>query len=766
MTSASHIVSKRILANLSPLVIGLWFVLACILAFVGMSAANTYNKSKALMVERSTSFAQLVAARDQFVFSYALDLVEEIEELLKPDDLSRAASRERKEDVEKKLISHWRRMPGTQIFAITDANGHSLYSYAPSGGHPRDISNTDFFSELKNSATPSVIGSSGADIVNLGNAIPVARKIVVGGKLMGVVYLTLSVPDVFFPFYASLDLGKETAVKMRTSSRLVTRFPVGESIPGQALPLESNPITKQIEQGIQRGTVQFVSSIDGIERHYSFERIGSSRFYSVIAISVAESMRAARQEVMAAIAVGLAAFLAAVLATIGLQRTVRHRNQAQWIAHHDVLTGLKNRHYLTDLFPELASIAKHKGSQLGFVVADIDNFRLVNDSIGYSGGDKLLIEIANRFLSAVQDEAIVIRFGSDKFVILHPINKGDPKHVLESVCWGLQDALRNPIVYKNLPVSIGVSIGAAIFPFHGNTLDEISHCADIAMYRGKSFGKGSYTIYYPGLEDGLATTDLSLSSTLAQAFDNNEFQIFFEPCIDIKTGKPTTAEVLLRWKKEDGSILSAQQFIHVAEQSGLIIKIGKWIVLETCRVAARWKSAGLPPLAFSINISALQFSQTDFASHLTEMLRFHNLPAEILQLEIAEPVMMSNDEVTQERIKRLNEIGIKFAIDDFGTGHSSLSCLYKHDISTIKIDRFFPEKAARDPRLRPLIAAIIEMAHAMLMKVVAEGVETNEALEFLSSIGCDEAQGYLFTRPLSQDGLIEFVREFEFKAYP
>lgn len=747
-------------ARISVQLISLWLTLGAVICYLAIASIHSYRDTKASAVEKTVSFAQLIAAHNAFVFEYAGNLLVELEDGLVESDFNGAVTRNRREAIELELERHWRQIPGIRTVSIADATGRILYFH---GSAPRaeSIEGREFVHELIESPASSIVGSSTKDMAADGNAIPVARRIMHNGRLLGMIVLTLSIEDVFYPFYATLDLGRGTVVKMRTRTSLVSRFPAGMSAPGHALPGETNPITRLIAAGHQKGSAEFSSQVDGTERFYSFERIGATNLYAVAAIPTQEVMDGAKQELAAAVAVCLAAMVAGIMATLGMRRLVEAHRTTQELAYHDALTGLKSRTFLNDLFPMMAAETKRNGGYFALVFADLDNFKKVNDALGHSNGDKLLMDVAQRIESVVTEQDVVIRFSGDSFVVLHPIHGGDPKHATEKLCWRLLDSLKKPVSIAGQTIQPSASVGASIYPYHGITLDELTRRADAAMYRGKCFGRGTFTIYYPGLDAQPEDADPSMRSSIVAALERGEFELFFSPCIDLKTGRISSVEALLRWKKEDGSILPAQNFIAVAEQSGMIVQIGKWVIDETCRTASKWLRAGLPNVPFSINVSALQFNQHEIEQTLADALKIHNVPAAMFQLEIREAVMLSDNEVVQGRIKRLNEIGIRIAVDDFGAGHASISCLHKHAVSAIKIDRQFAENAVVDQRVRPLMAGIITMAQAMGLRVVAEGIETNEALKMFVELGCDDGQGYLFSRPLSFEGLVEFHREFE-----
>lgn len=740
-------------------IIGLWLALVCVMAYLGITAFNSYRTARLAAMERMVSYAQLIAAHDSFLFEYAGNVLGEVAERLHPSDFTKDVDSERKDGVREMLAQHWRQIPGVKVLRIVDHEGNTLLRHAI-GEVPENVGAMSYFLEVQRSTGSSLVGSTPEDIRSEGNAIPVALRVTSDGKFIGAVVLTLSIDDVFYPFYAQLDLGQGTVVKLRSRSALVTRFPGDSSHTGTPFPAEGNGVTKMIEAHHQKGMAEFNSQVDGTARIYAFERISGTNLYAVAATPVATAMDGATKEVFAALAAAVVALIAGLMATSNMKRLTVSHGMIVEAAYRDTLTGLHSRLFLNSAFHDLSVTATQGGGGFCFVFADLDNFKLVNDSLGYSNGDQLLVAAADRIRDVIGPSDVAVRFSGDKFVIIHPIAGGDPKHAAEVFCWKLQEALRAPTIIAGKPVSPNASIGAALFPYHGETLDELTRKADIAMCHGKCFGKGMFTVYYPGL-DGAVDGELTTHVELVSALENNEFELYFAPSFDLKSGAIASAEVLLRWRRKDASVVPAQNFIHLAEQTGLIVPIGKWVVDETCRTAARWKQSGYPVISFCINVSALQFNQHDIEQYLVESLKVHGVPPAMLSLEIRESVMLSDNEVVLGRIQRLADVGIRVVVDDFGTGYASLSSLHKNQIGAIKIARPIADSVAHDQRARPLVSAMVEMAHAMNMKIAAGGVETIEALNIFREMGCDEAQGYLFTRPLSYDGLMEFAREFD-----
>ena len=737
----------------------LWVSLIGMISYLGFTTFGTFLDANELIRERATAYAHLIAAHDKFYFDRAQGLLMEIEDHLTYEDMNTDVSPKRREEIEKLLHTHRDRLKGIASFTIIGADG--IRRYGVVGKNFTDLNDRGYFKSLKSGQNNTFVSPNEDGRASGKNGIHVARRVAFGDKFGGVIVINLAIADVFEPFYASLALGPSSSITLRSKNKLLSRYPASSAVFGQEIP-DSSPITRLIKSGVEQGYALSDSPVDGIRRLASFEQLEGTEIYAVVGLSHDEAMAGPYKEVISDIVAAFVAILAGVIATIGIRKLVHSRDSIQQVAHRDVLTGLSNRQYLVDTFPQILEATSKANSYLGMIFIDLDNFKLVNDTLGHSNGDLLLAAVADRFRAAADAQDEVIRIGGDEFIVIHRVNEGDPKDCTEKICWKLLQALQEPFTIAGELIATGASLGASIYPFHGKTMDELSRKADLAMYRGKAFGKGVYTIYYPGLEDAHAKENLATHFELVGALERKEFALFFEPCVSLESGRTAGVEVLLRWKKEDGNFVSANKFIDVAEQNGLIIPIGKWVIEETCRYAAAWLAKGMPEIVFSVNISAVQINQSDIEKIIVQAVNDSRIPARMIQLEITESVMLADNEVVQGRIERLHNMGIKFAVDDFGTGYSSLAYLHRYAVDIIKIDRSFGDLAASDPSKRPLLAAIVGMGKAMNLTTVAEGVERSDSLLLLQSLGCDEAQGYIFSRPLSLEGLVEFVREFEY----
>ena len=690
---------KVLVAHPGTTLVVLWLSLIGMIVYLATTTVGTFRDANALVQERAIAYAHLIAAHDKFYLDRAQGLLMEIEDHLTYQDMNADVSPTRREEIEKLLHTHHSRLKGIASFTIIGADG--IRRYGVVGKNFTDLNDRGYFLSLKNGTNNTYVSPNEDGRASGKNGIHVARRVNFGDKFGGVIVINLAIAEVFEPFYASMELGSSSSVTLRSKTKLLSRYPAANAVFGQEIP-DSSPVTLLIKKGDIRGVTLSDSPVDGHRRVAAFEQLEGTEIYAVVGLSYAEAMAGPIQEIISDVVASIVAMLAGIIATIGIKKLILSRDSIQRVAHRDVLTGLSNRQYLVDNFDNIVSETGKKNGYLGLIFIDLDNFKLVNDTLGHSNGDLLLAAVANRFRMSVGDLDEVIRIGGDEFIVLHRIIDGDPKDSTEKVCWKLLQSLQEPFTIADELIATGASLGASIYPFHGETLDELSRKADLAMYRGKAFGKGIYTIYFPGLEDAHAKENLTTHSELVGALERKEFALYFEPSISLATGRTTGVEVLLRWKKEDGNLVSANKFIDIAEQNGLIIPIGKWVIEETCRYAAAWLAKGLPEIFFSVNISAVQINQSNIEQIIIQAINEARIPARMLQLEITESVMLTDNEVVQGRIERLHNLGIKFAVDDFGTGYSSLAYLHRYAVDTIKIDQTFADLAVNDPRKKPL----------------------------------------------------------------
>jgi len=429
-------------------------------------------------------------------------------------------------------------------------------------------------------------------------------------------------------------------------------------------------------------------------------------------------------------------------------RDISNRKQAERqilaLAHYDVLTGLPNRLLLQDRLNIALAQARRHGQHPALLFLDLDRFKLFNDSLGHTFGDQILRGVAERLQSSVRKGDTLARLGGDEFVLLLAdiVDPIDAARVAEK----LLDSLRQPFVIEEREIHVTASVGIAVFPEDGQDIDALLSNADTAMYRAKEEGRDNYCLYAPAMS-ARALERLSLEHRLRTAFAEGEFTLYYQPIAEVATGCICGVEALLRWRHPERGLVLPEAFLPLAEVTGLIVPIGPWVLRTACAQVKAWQRAGQPELSVAVNLSARQFQQRDLAERIRHALDETGLEPRFLALEITESNAMQNIEATAHTLGELKEIGVKVSIDDFGIGYSSLNHLKRLPVDVLKIDRAFMNVTANADDAA-IVTAIIGMAHALDLEVVAEGVETQQQLEFLAARGCNKMQGYLLSRPL------------------
>jgi diguanylate cyclase (GGDEF)-like protein len=446
--------------------------------------------------------------------------------------------------------------------------------------------------------------------------------------------------------------------------------------------------------------------------------------------------------------------LAAYLVSLLLQRSVIERR-----ADHDGLTGLPNRILFGDRLSRALAHARRNDLPVAVIVVDLDRFKEVNDSLGHAAGDDLLREAAQRMQRCVRDEDTVARLGGDEFALLLPHVSGIEGAV--AVARRLLSAFSEPVPLDGQPVLVTPSIGISIFPQDGADGDAVVAGADAAMYRAKERGRNTFEIFSQALRQE-ANERLALEAAMRRGLDAEEFVLHYQPKVDIRTGRITGAEALVRWNHPEKGLLYPGAFVPLAEQSGLVGALGEFVIAAACEQLAAWRAEGLPDLTVAVNVSASQL-RGGLADYVTTVLRLAGIPGRCLELELTESAALDSLEVTVEQIEELRALGVSCSIDDFGTGYCGLSYLNRLPIDALKIDRSFITELSGGSDT--IVTAVIALGHSLGLKVIAEGVETADQLAYLASRGCDEMQGFLFSRPVPADEFAGLVRRRNPEAF-
>ena len=451
---------------------------------------------------------------------------------------------------------------------------------------------------------------------------------------------------------------------------------------------------------------------------------------------------------------GLPAHFIWILADITERKQAEER--MRHIAQHDALTGLPNRLSLMMRLAQLLPDARRHHWRVAIMFLDLDRFKVINDTLGHQVGDELLREVACRLSAVVRETDFVARLGGDEFVVILPAIQQPADAAM--VATKIINSLSKPIQVDDNDLHTSPSIGISLFPTDGPDGDTILKHADTAMYHAKASGRSNYQFYAPEMNQA-ATERLDIERKLRHAIDRNELALSFQPQFKAASSQPTGVEALLRWHHPTDGIIPPDRFIPVAEETGIIVQIGEWVLSNACREMKRWIDAGLPPLRVAVNVSARQLRRRDFCDTVATILADTGLPPNLLELELTESSVMENPEEAIELLQKIGAMGVSLAIDDFGTGYSSLAYLKLFPIDHLKIDRSFVRDIEFDLNDRAIAFGTIALAHSLGLNVIAEGVETADQFELLRGNGCDEVQGYLFSKPLTGAAAFAFLHE-------
>jgi diguanylate cyclase (GGDEF)-like protein/PAS domain S-box-containing protein len=430
--------------------------------------------------------------------------------------------------------------------------------------------------------------------------------------------------------------------------------------------------------------------------------------------------------------------------------------RTQFLAYYDALTGLPNRILFQDRLGKALAGACRQKCKVALLFLDLDNFKIINDSLGHSIGDLLLQEVAKRLKKWGREQDSVARLGGDEFLIT--LTQVKDLADVAVAAERLMDAMTAEFVVQGHSLSVSCSIGVSIFPEHGTDCETLIKNADAAMYCAKDGGRNNFHFFAEDM-NLQAVEQLTLENSLRSALGNKELFLVYQPQVDIRTGSVTGLEALLRWQHPHFGLVPPDKFIRIAENSGLIVPIGEWVLRTACRQARKWQDDGLPPVTVAVNVSAVQFRQQGFCELIKRVLNETGLAAQRLELELTESLLLANADVTRAVLRELKSMGLTLAIDDFGTGYSNFTSLRQFGVSKLKIDRSFISDVATNPDDSAITAAIISMAKSLRLKVIAEGVENEAQMSFLRSHQCDEIQGYYFSKPLTVDKVADKLLE-------
>ncbi|MFK0693215.1 EAL domain-containing protein [Mesorhizobium sp. IMUNJ 23033] len=442
------------------------------------------------------------------------------------------------------------------------------------------------------------------------------------------------------------------------------------------------------------------------------------------------------------------------IAGIAIERKLAE-DQIHFMANHDALTGLPNRALLEDRLSQAVLYAQRYGRWVTVLFIDLDNFKLVNDTLGHNAGDELLKTVASRMVKCVRATDTVVRLGGDEFVVVL-FDQPASVELISEIVQKIRAVIEEPIELGKHRLSTTASIGVANYPKDGANSDTLLANADAALYRAKEFGRDNFQFYAPEFNTR-AHERFVLQEEMRNALARSEFTLLYQPQIDLRSGQIFAVEALIRWQHPTRGTVSPAIFIPTAEETGLIVPIGDWVLHEACRQNKAWQDAGLPPLIVCVNVSARQFRERNLISRVVNALKDSGLEARYLELEVTESLIMQDIELAVATMNALQGLGVQISIDDFGTGYSSLSALKTFPVARLKIDKSFINDLADNESDQAVASAVISLGQNLHLRVIAEGVETDDQVAFLRKNNCDEMQGYHFSKPISAEAIMKLL---------
>ena len=441
---------------------------------------------------------------------------------------------------------------------------------------------------------------------------------------------------------------------------------------------------------------------------------------------------------------------------VDLSQNKQTQEKLNHLAYHDALTDLPNQVLFKDRLKQAIALSRRNDQLQAVLLLNLDRFKTINDSLGYTAGDRLLQSVAQRLTSCVRESDTVARFGGDEFAIL--LTQIPRAQDAANVARAIKQALDQAFLFEDQEIFVSSSIGISLYPQDGRDTGGLLKTAGVALDRAKAQGGNLFQFYTAG-GTTRALKQLVLESNLRTGLERNEFIVQYQPQVDVRGFHLVGMEALVRWQHPSLGLLYPNEFVPLAEDNGLIIALGEWVMRTACAQSMSWQDAGLTPLTLSVNFSARQFQRPTFITDVARILKDTNLDPRWLELELTESSIMKDPEEAIEKLHELKLMGIKVAVDDFGTGYSSLNYLKRFPIDTLKIDKSFVSDVCKDPHDTAIVRAVIQLGHALDLTVIAEGVETKEQLQYLSALECDVLQGFLFSKALSASAFEELLVE-------
>ncbi len=673
------------------------------------------------------------------------------------------------QDVLPKLKARGLLPPGLVfVVSIADTKGNVVTSTRSSENANANVADRDFFQSQVQSDALSV-GHPQLDPRTGKWRVTFSRRLdSVNGKFAGIVMVSVDAAY-FVSGYEASKLGEHGMLGIigddgkfivRRSADTVT---ANEKSGFGALKLHSADETES------ETTLQ-TNAWDGVRRYTSGFKLYGFPLTVIVGLSADEQLASVRREKQVYLWRATAASFVMILIIAAMWRMshqlalsrrraveerMAHAVRVEYLAYHDGLTTLPNRSLFSQLLTHSIHQAQRHNRKLAVLFFDLDHFKNVNDTLGHDAGDQLLQEVATRVQACLRDSDTVARMGGDEFVVLLP-ELGEEKYIV-TVAQKILTAVASPFILRDQEFHVTASIGISIYPEDGQDEQTLQKNADIAMYQVKEEGRNNFQFYSEKL-NAESLERLTLEASLRQALERNQFQLYYQAKRDIGSGQITGMEALLRWQHPDLGMVAPLRFLTLAEETGLIIPIGKWVLRTACLQNVAWQNQGLPHLSIAVNLSVRQFFDESLLTDLKAILADTGMDARLLELEVTESLLMHDVEKTMRVLTELSDMGIRVAIDNFGIGYSSLSMLKKFPLDTIKIDRSFMRDITDIDKDHALTSAVIAMGRTLSLNVVAQGVETKEQADYLRQNSCNEFQGFYLNKPLPAEEVSELLR--------
>ncbi len=643
------------------------------------------------------------------------------------------------------------------IVSLSNAKGDSIASTRLAS--MKNVADRDYFYEARDTDT-LIIGQPEKNTSSGEWRLHFSRRLLDhDGSFAGIVCISVDTAY-FVSGYEASKLGAHGVLGLLGSDGVFRARRTGESI----FSGEKADYAALVPNGVEENqSVLSTSTWDRVRRYISARPLYDFPFAVIVGLSedeqLAETNARARQHLIwAGIASVLLIVFSAIMGRISwqlaqsrlraAQEQIAHAERVEKLAYHDILTNLPNRSLFSKLLGQGIQQAHRYNKQLAVLFLDLDRFKHINDTLGHEAGDQLLQEVAKRLKLCLRDSDTVARLGGDEFVVMLP-ELVEEKYVV-TVAQKILAATASPFTLLGQEFRITVSIGISTYPQDGQDEQTLTKNADIAMYQAKAEGKNNFQFYSEKLNAN-SLERLALESSLRHALDRNEFQLHYQAKRDINSSRITGMEALLRWNHPDLGVLAPMQFIPVAEETGLILAIGKWVLKTACLQNVAWQKLGLPRVNMAVNLTARQFADEHLLEDIALILNATGMDGELLEIEINESLLMLDVKKTLQVLSGLKAMGIKIAVDDFGTGYTSLATLKQFPLDTIKIDRSFIRGVTNNALDKGLTDAIITMGRALSLTLVAQGIETKDQADFLRQRACDEFQGFYFSMPVPAD---------------